>query len=77
MLVDLHPFRYTATVPWPDLNHTQIDWEQGISTVENWLLDNVGHRMLVWAWNDSGTNYQIGVSFRWEQHQTLFMLKWG
>jgi hypothetical protein len=75
-LMDLHPFRYTAQVPWPTVDDSnQIDWDLGVHLIENWLTQNVGSRLASWAWDD-GDHYQLGVGFRWEQHKTLFVLRW-
>ena len=75
-LMDLHPFRYTARVPWPVIDSNQPDWDIGVHLIENWLIQHVGFRASTWAWDDSGANYQLGVGFRWEQHKTLFLLRW-
>ena len=75
-LMDLHPFRYTAQVPWPAIDSSQVDWDVGVHLVEKWLMHNVGSRLASWAWDDSGDNYQLGVGFRWEPHKTLFVLRW-
>lgn len=75
-LMDLHPFRYTAQVPWPTIDSDQVDWDLGVHLVEKWLTQNVGSRLSTWAWDDSGDNYLLGVGFRWEQHKTLFVLRW-
>lgn len=77
LLMDIHPFRYTACVPWPMLDSNQVDWDQGVHLIENWLTQTIGSRLSTWAWNDSGDNYQVGVGFRWEQDKTLFVLKWS
>jgi hypothetical protein len=77
MLIDLNQFPYRATVPWPGLVDQQIDWEQGVSQIESWLVYNVGHRMTTWAWDDSYDNYLLGVSFLLKPHQTLFLLRWS
>lgn len=75
--MDLHPFRYTAQVPWPTtVDSEQVDWDLGVHLIENWLTQNVGNRLATWAWDDSGDHYQLGVGFRWEQHKTLFVLRW-
>jgi hypothetical protein len=75
--MDVHPFRYTAQVPWPTLDDSdQVDWDLGVHLIENWLTQNVGSRLSAWAWDDGGDYYQLGVGFRWEQHQTLFVLRW-
>jgi hypothetical protein len=53
-----------------------LDWELGIRSIEHWLVDQVGPHFMHWAWADSGTTYQIGVAFRWDQDRTLFVLTW-
>jgi hypothetical protein len=77
MLLDWHAFEYHASVPWPQLERPQTDWELGIRSIEYWLNDHVGNRLKHWAWDDSRSNYHIGVAFRWDQHRTLFVLAWG
>ena len=76
MLIDRHSFEYTASIPWPSLQQQQLDWELGIRSIEHWLVDRVGSHFTHWAWTDSGTTYQIGVAFRWDQDRTLFVLTW-
>ena len=77
MLIDWHQFQYHASVPWPQLQQSQVDWEQGIRQVEGWLNNNIGHRLSYWAWHDSQAAYNIGVSFRWDQDRVLFILAWA
>ena len=79
MLVDLHPFIYHASVPWPSISFkdNQLDWIKGVDTIEFWLNDHIGQRLKHWAWNDSYTGSNIGVSFRLEQHRLLFVLTWS
>lgn len=77
LLMDVHPFRYTAQVPWPIVDSQQTDWILGVHLIENWLNTHVGDRLSTWAWNDSGSSYQLGVGFRWEKDKTLFVLKWS
>ena len=77
MLIDLHRFPYTASVPWPYLTDAQYDWEYSISEIEKWLLSCVGERFAHWAWNDSGHTYQLGVGFQLEKHRSLFVLRWA
>ena len=78
MLIDRHFFKYHATVPWPVTEcGPQINWVAGVELLEIWLQDNVGTRPCVWAWNDGQSCYQIGVAFKWEQHRSLFLLKWA
>ena len=77
MLVDWHQFYYHASVPWPQLETAQIDWEYGIREIEYWLNKNVGYRLTHWAWNDSRVTYNIGVAFWQEQDRLLFVMKWA
>jgi len=77
MLIDYPVFDHTASVPWPDLGQTQIDWELGVRTIETWLDSNVGSHYVKWGWADSGSSRHIGVSFRWDQDRTLFILAWS
>jgi hypothetical protein len=76
MLIDLHDFVYQVSIPWPILDHDQIDWLFGVSSVEDWLKTYVGPRYKYWAWVDSHSYNQLGVGFRWEQDQLLFVLRW-
>ena len=76
MLIDVPKFPYRAAVPWPGLVDQQIDWEMGVSQIEGWLLDHVGNRLTLWAWDDSQDSYHLGVSFLLRPHQTLFLLRW-
>jgi hypothetical protein len=76
-LLDRHAFEYCASVPWPGFDQQQLDWEIGVKQIECWLTDHVGQRLISWAWSDSGSNYQIGVAFRWDQHRLLFVLAWA
>jgi len=76
MLIDQHNFVYQVSIPWPYLNQVQIDWLNGVETVEEWLKSNVGARYKYWAWVDSHSYNQLGVGFRWEQDQLLFLLRW-
>lgn len=77
MLIDYHAFKYHASVPWPVVVDPQIDWEYGIRTIESWLNNHIGGRFTRWAWNDSGSPQCVGVSFRWDQDRTLFVLTWS
>jgi hypothetical protein len=77
MLVDLHYFTHCAAVPWPNLSNSQVDWINGVRTIESWLNDNIGHRLLNWAWDDSKNNCYIGVAFKWDQDRLLFVLAWS
>lgn len=76
MLLDRHPFQYCATVPWPSLGQEQLDWILGIQTVENWLNDRIGPRLIHWAWNDSQQMYHVGVAFKRDQDRLLFVIAW-
>lgn len=77
MLVDWHKFQFHATVPWPMPATTQVDWVQGLYSVEEWLKQCIGPRYSVWAYDDCEIMYNIGVAFRWDEHRTLFMLTWS
>jgi len=77
MLVDWHQFYYHASVPWPQLETAQIDWEYGVREIEYWLNKNVGSRLTYWAWNDSQLTYNIGVAFRQEHDRLLFVMTWS
>lgn len=76
MLIDRHIFDFTASVPWP-IQSGQLDWVQGLITLENWLETAVGKHYTVWAWNDSGNPRSIGVAFKWERDRSLFLLSWS
>jgi hypothetical protein len=77
MLIDIHQFVYTATVPWPYRSDPQQDWIGGIYLVQFWLEQNVGQHHACWAWDDSGHNYRVGVAFRWDRDRSLFVLAWS
>lgn len=77
MLVDLHYFTHRAAVPWPTASDMQIDWVQGVRTIESWLNNNVGQHLLNWAWDDSNNTYYLGVAFKWDQDRLLFVLAWS
>jgi len=77
MLVDWHRFQFHATVPWPVLGDTQVDWIQGVYSIEEWLKQCVGPRYTAWAYDDCEILYNIGVAFRWNEHRTLFVLTWS
>jgi hypothetical protein len=77
MLVDWHSFEFQASVPWPQSEGAQLDWAWGIHSIESWLQVNVGARLQSWAWSDAGKINNIGVAFRWERDQLLFVLTWS
>lgn len=77
MMIEQPRFDHYATVPWPCLDHAQLDWVQGVHAIETWLSANVGPRLSRWAWADSGHHYQIGVSFQWERDRLLFVMVWA
>lgn len=77
MLQDWHQFAYHASIPWPYQDQGQADWIYGIQQVETWLINHIGHHHQNWAWSDSYGSYQIGVSFKWDNHRLLFLLKWA
>jgi len=77
MLVDWHTFQYHATIPWPNNNCYQVDWIEGLLTVEHWLKQCVGARYVNWAYSDSTVLYNIGVAFKWDHDRTLFVLAWS
>lgn len=74
MLVDRHVFRFTACIPWPELD--PVDWGQGARQIESWLRLNIGSRHQYWAWTDSGHSYYLGVAFKWHRDRCLFLLRW-
>ena len=76
MLVDYHKFEHCASVPWPVVNQLQVDWIDGVKTLEYWLNTHVGHRLQHWAWNDSQDTYHVGVAFKWDQDRLLFVIAW-
>jgi hypothetical protein len=78
MLVDRHIFRYSAVIPWPLLfnENGQMDWIQGLDTVEEWLLERIGPRYQQWAWHDSSAYFSLGVAFKYDASRTLFILSW-
>ena len=76
MLWDWHIFQYRAEIPWPQMPDAQMDWVWGLYSVENWLNSNVGPRYTNWAFEPTDQIYNIGVAFRWERDQVLFVLKW-
>lgn len=76
MLIDYHQFVHQAQVPWPHLQHTQVDWAYSIETLEIWLQHNVGSRWCNWAWSDSVQTQRVGVAFRHQQDCCLFILMW-
>ena len=77
MLKDWHVFEYHASIPWPNQIDAQINWVDGIRTVEHWLDKHVGKRWQRWAWSESPGNYHIGVAFRWDQDRLLFVMAWA
>jgi hypothetical protein len=77
MLIDFPRFDHPASVPWPNRDSAQLDWIAGIQEIESWLRGNVGSHHVAWHWTDSGASHLIGVSFRWNQDRTLFVLTWG
>jgi hypothetical protein len=77
MLIDQPRFDHFASVPWPYLNQDQLDWEIGVKVIETWLQNRVGPRLAHWAWADSYSSYQIGVSFQWERDKLLFVIAWS
>ena len=77
MLVDRHTFQYHAQIPWPITNSAQLDWIEGLLSIESWLRECVGPRYANWAYDDCPTLYNIGVAFKWDQDRTLFVLAWS
>jgi hypothetical protein len=77
MLVDRHQFQYHAHIPWPISNSTQMDWIEGLLSIETWLRECVGPRYASWAYDDCRALYNIGVAFKWDQDRTLFVLTWS
>ena len=77
MLIDHTMFDHPATVPWPGLGGSQLDWVSGVQEIELWLQCNVGSHYTTWHWSDSGASHLIGVNFKWDQDRTLFVLVWS
>lgn len=77
MLSERHWFPYRASVPWPNLDQDQLDWERGIRTITHWLEQQVGPHLNQWAWDDGRVPYHLGVGFRWDQDRLLFVLRWS
>jgi len=76
MLKDWHRFQYHAAIPWPNHEYQQ-DWVNSLIVVEDWLKQCVGARYATWAYSDCDILYNIGVSFKWDQDRTLFVLAWS
>jgi hypothetical protein len=62
MLIEHSSFDHLASVPWPHLDLVQMDWIQGVETIQHWLLLHVGPKLSYWAWADSGEANRIGVN---------------
>jgi hypothetical protein len=77
MLIEHSSFDHFASVPWPRLDPNQMDWIQGVETLEHWLLSHIGPKISRWAWADSGYPHQIGVRFKWDQDRLLFVIVWA
>jgi hypothetical protein len=77
VLPERHWFIHYASVPWPYLDQSQLDWERGITAVQHWLTDQVGGHLDTWAWDDGRVPYHLGVSFRWDQDRLMFVLRWS
>ena len=77
MLIEHSSFDHLASVPWPQLGLVQMDWIQGVETIQHWLLVNVGPKLSYWAWADSGQANRIGVKFKWDQDRLLFVIAWA
>ena len=77
---EYHSFSYIACVPWPNFRSTaQIDWIEGLSELELWLIDYTGPRWVAWCWAESQHQkyYEISVAFKKPQYKTLCLLRWG
>ena len=90
MLWDKHhpELPYTAIGAWPRIYLSpteQEDWITSVNTVEEWLETSVGRHWVEWTWStwsllDShlvNDRRWFGVSFRYEPHVTLFLLRFG
>lgn len=77
MLIDPGEFEYPAQVPWSHIPGAVLDWQYKVQMLEHWLGQNVGGHYVAWLWCDSGHHDLVGVSFRWDQHRTLFVLTWA
>lgn len=77
MLVDSHAFQYHAQIPWPIASSAQLDWIEGLLSIEDWLRQCIGPRYACWAYDDCRALYNIGVAFKWDQDRTLFVLTWA
>jgi hypothetical protein len=73
---DCHNFAYTANIRWPGATE-QLDWIQGITEVESWLLSYTGPKYQQWAWNRAEDAYDISVAFRYDKHRMLFVIAYG
>lgn len=74
---DLHDFEYTAEIEWPTGDTRQLDWIQGVSTVEAWLIKYTGAKYQRWAWNTATDYYQLSVAFKYDKHRMLFLLAYN
>ena len=77
MLIEHSSFDHLASVPWPHLDLVQLDWIQGVETIQHWLLLNIGPKLSYWTWADSGHANQIGVKFKWDRDRLLFVIAWA
>jgi hypothetical protein len=77
-LPDYHNFEYLATVRWPLIESGQQDWIFSLEELEQWLEQFSGPRYAAWAWSQCKNQqpYECSVAFKWDQHRTLFLLKW-
>ena len=81
MLWDRDPILpYHAVAPWPHIYYrNQRDWISSMTSVESWLEQCVGHHCKDWTWT-MWTLHQsdlCGVSFRYEPHRSMFLLRFG
>lgn len=79
-LPERHFFKYRAWAPWPHQDSQQLDWVDGVGSVEAWLLSSVGPHYETWRWLRVDLAQQgqcLGVAFLLERDRTLFLLRWS
>ena len=78
---------YKAYAPWPRVLipnsiTQQDDWIESVDIVECWLERSVGIHCVDWSWtmftlHDNVHYRTCGVSFRYEPHVSMFLLRFG
>lgn len=77
-LPEQHSFEHVAIAPWPK-PQIQMDWVDGVITMEHWLEKHIGQHFIHWAWatQRDHNSWEACVAFKYDKHKTLFLLQWA